>query len=213
MIVLGKNEYTLEKPKLKKWLSLENLRLKLKDSVEKGNSDDFINQYYSLISFALGITREELENLPWIDVAVAYIEIVNLQVPDVEFPMLLAKNKGDDDWNYEGREWYIWLHYLAKNYGWSIEYISDLDVNDAIALLQEILSSEFYAKEWQWGMSELAYTFDKNTNSGKYNPLPKPEWMKTKTIKQELPKVKIRRDFLPSGIVRSWSDAEHGEST
>lgn len=210
IIKIGKNEYSLEKPKLKQWVHLEELRNKVIHATEVSNSTEFLENYYSLISVALGIPVQELYDATWYDLAIAYLSICELQLSKYEFPMLYVKSKpGAVDWEYPGRTWFIWVHTLSKTYGWSIEYISELDPDDAIALLHEILSDEYYAKEWQWGLSEVAYSYDSNTKSSKYKGLPKPEWMKVRTNKEvELPKVKIKKSMLPSGVVVHWKEDE-----
>lgn len=215
MVTINKDEYSIEKPKLKEWLIREEIRRKLSEASEQGNSEKFLELYYSLVSDALHISIETLSELSWIEVAKAYIEVLSFQRLSFEFPMiLLDKRDGNDEWNYEGRYWYMWLHLLAKNYNWSIEYVEKLDIDDAVALMHEISSDDFYNKEWEWGLSGNAYSYDPNTKTGKYNPLPKPKWMQIQMIKKELPRTKIRKDFMPVGVVVAWSnDAEHGEST
>lgn len=215
MMVIDGNEYELTQPRLKEWLRREEVRRKIGEASKKGDRVQFLELYLSFISDVFTISVERLKILPWIDVARAYVEINNRQVLSYDFPMLLVeKSKKDDDWNYVGRYWYIWLHKIAKSYGWSIEYIENLVVDDAVALLHEISSDDFYLKEWEWGLSENAYSYDSNTKTGKYNPLPIPKWMQLRDKDKELPKVKIRKDHLPVGIVVSWSrDAEHSESS
>jgi hypothetical protein len=117
---------------------------------------------------------------------------------------MYSKSKsGETDWEYPGRTWFIWVHTLSKMYSWSIEYISELDFDYAIALLHEIISDEYYAREWQWGLSEIAYSYDTNTKSSKYKALPKPEWMKVRATQTELPKVKIKKSNEENIIVIS----------
>lgn len=215
-IILDKNEYPFERPKLKRWLFLEEINRKIQEATEKEDSSEFLYQYYSLISVAIGISTEILYELPWIDVAVAYTQIRNILIPEYDFPMLMTKTKNkSSDWDYEGRHWFIWLNLFAKSYGWSVEYIENLDVDNAIALMHEIISDDFYSREWQYSLSDASVTIDPATKQGKYKPLPRPEWMQMKTKKEELPKVKIPKSMLPAGIVVKWQDNndKHSEST
>ena len=201
-------EYGLKKPKLKEWLHREDIRNKIRKASEEGNKDEFLFQYYSLISDAFNISVDVLEELDWIDLAVAYVELNNLQVLSYDFPMLLVEvsKKDQEEWNYDGRSWFIWLNLLAKNYGWSVEYIEELDVDTAVALLHEINSDRFAEKEWEWGLSEFSYRYDSNTKTGRFIELPKPKWMTISTKPIEVPKTKIRKDFMPVGVVRHWED-------
>lgn len=209
-IQLGKNDYPLEKPRLKRWLELEEIKRKILEATEKEDAQSFLDEYYSLISVASSASVDSLYDLPWIELAIAYTQIINLQLPEYDFPMLMVKSKHKlDDWDYEGRTWYIWLHLFAGAYHWNIEYIENLEINDAIALMHEIVSDDFHKREWEYGLSDISYSIDPTTKQGKYKPLPKPEWMQIRTKVQELPKVKILKSMMPSGIVVRYNEQSH----
>lgn len=215
-IKLGKNEYSVEVPRLRKWIEIEDIRLKLEIATD---NETFLKSYFGLLSVAIDISIEELAELPWLDVSNAYAQVLNNQTPKLDFPMFKIKAKENDfDWTYEGRTWYIWSNMFAKEYGWSLEYIANLDINDAIGLMHEIVSNEYDKREWEWGLSEIAYPYDSNTKKSTYKPLPKPKWMQVSTIVKNavIKKVKIRKDMLPQGAVFSWrsdtEDAKYRES-
>lgn len=218
-ITLGKDKYSLVQPKLRKWIEIEDLRSKLEIATD---TRTFIDYYFGLVSVAIGISLIDLEEIEWEDVAIAYTTAIELQKPTIEFPMFKINQKvGTEEWNYDGRSWYSWLHLLAKEYGWNVEYIADLEVDDAVGLLHEILADEYFDKEWEWGLSEIAYPYDSNTKKSSYKPLPKPEWMLVNVVEKKvkrMKKIKIRKDMLPRGMVVLWKeneDAEHkeGDST
>lgn len=214
-IKLGKNEYSVEVPKLRKWIEIEDIRLKLEIATD---NITFLKSYFGLLSVAIDISIDELEKLPWLNVSNAYSQIIINQVPKLDFPMFKVKSKENDfDWTYEGRTWYIWSSMFAREYGWTLEYIANLDINDAIGLMHEIISNEYDKREWEWGLSEIAYPYDPNTKKSIYKPLPKPKWMQVSTMVKNavIKKVRIRKDMLPQGAVLSWKpgkeDAQYRE--
>lgn len=205
-IKLNKNEYTVETPKLRKWIELEDIRLKLEIATDDRT---FLEHYFGLVSVAIHVSVDELEELPWIEVADAYIAVVSHQKPTLDFPMLKVNPKRNtEDWKYDGRNWYVWSHLLASTYGWTLEYIAEMNINDAIGLMHEIVSTEFMEKEWEWGLSEIAYPYDPNSKKSSYKPLPRPEWMEATIMERKVTatkKVRIRREMLPRGMTLSWS--------
>lgn len=207
-IQLGKNEYSVEVPKLRKWIELEDIRLKLEIAAD---DKTFLENYFGLLSAAIGISITELEELPWLEVSNAYVQVVTNQAPKLDFPMFKFKSKKEGyDWTYEGRTWYIWSHLIAKEYGWTLEYIANLDINDAIGLMHELVAGEYEKREWEWGLSEIAYPYDPNTKKSIYKPLPRPEWMVISKIEKKaiIKKIRIRRDMLPHGNTVFWKSDE-----
>ena len=106
-------------------------------------------------------------------------------------------------WEYDGRSEYFWIYVLSKNFGWSIEYIDNLDINDAVALLQEIEVDKHLEKEFVWSMSELAYPLQPDNKTRQYKPLERPVWMIEnpfiKYQQRKHPKLDMR--FMPVGNV------------
>jgi len=193
-IKIGKDELEYTRPTLKSWLALQDLGLKLHKAVEK--HDDVAKHCVFYVSTALSIPEDKLENLPWYEVAVALQTIQITNAPKYNFPFLNMRIKDTKEcWDYDERTWYIWSHLFAKDYGWSLEYISALDVDDAIALAQEIAVEEQLKKEWEWMTSEIAY----QAKDG-FKELPRPDWMRYSSEPPKIPKIRIRKDFLPSGI-------------
>ena len=212
-IQLGQNEYSADRYGLRKWLQLENLRSEIVRAVEGKDRQSLSEKAYLYLSTALPVSKDMLESLPWYEVLSTLFTIYDLNTPSLEFPMLLvhSKTKGEIGWDYEGRDWYTWAHMLAHEYGWTIQYIEFLEINDAIGLLQEILSEHQFEREWQWGLSEMAYPYDENTKKSNFKPLPRPEWMQTVQKVEEPKKVKIRIDMLPVGNVIKYNDPKFRE--
>jgi hypothetical protein len=89
---------------------------------------------------------------------------------------------------------------LAKSYGWTLEYISNLTVQEALPKIQEILVEEQNNKEFLWIMSDRSATYNESTKTYQANPLPRPNWMSRHIdIKKELKTTKIPTNFLPVG--------------
>jgi hypothetical protein len=107
--------------------------------------------------------------------------------------------KEDEPWDYEGRQWHLYSHILAKTYGWTLDYISQLQVHEAIAKIQEILTDEQLEHEFYYGLSEIAYPYDSSTKKSSFKPLDRPSWMRPKA--KEIPRFKIPKSIMPMGVV------------
>ena len=202
---LGNFKYPIIKAKLRAWLVLEDFYNNILRAADKGNREEFVSSFYSFISAALFISEKDLQSCPWYEVTRAFREIYTINRPSFDFPILHNiehKNK-DAEWDYSGRDWFNWLHLLAKEYGWDIKYIENLDLDDGIALLQEILVNEQLEKEWQWSLFEGAYSTDPTTHITKFVPLERPNWMKP--IPKPAKKMKIKASELPIGLILKWN--------
>lgn len=149
---------------------------------------------------------EDDKRLPWYEIGeVFYNSVVENRIRK-NFPILktVPQNKKQtadpSGFDYPERDWYFWVHTLAKRYGWTISEISNLDPDDALGLLMEIEVSEFDEREFQYKLSEIAYAYDKSSKKSKYIPLQKPRWMQTSKI-IEAPKRKIHRSMIPAGVI------------
>ena len=212
--LLGKVEYPLVRSKLRAWLVLEDLYSNIIEAAELGNRTDFVSSMYSYVSAALFIPTEDMQSYPWYEVTRAFRNIFAVNIPSFDFPLLRKKIQKEVnkkiEWEYPGRTWFVWLHLLSKEYGWDIEYIENLDLDDGVALLQEILLDAQLEKEWTWSISEIAYSSDPTTHTTKFIPLERPEWMKP--TPKPAKKVKIKASELPVGLVLKW-DTDTNEYT
>ena len=75
-----------------------------------------------------------------------------------------------------------------------------MDIDTAIGAYQELSIDEQLQKEWEWGLSEVAYSYDSSTKKSRYVPLQRPAWMNP-IIPKQLPVVKMRKSHLPVGNV------------
>jgi hypothetical protein len=202
-VTLGGKEHEVNRAKLWRWLQLEDIREKIARAADRKDKIGFTALIYSYLSVALSV-EDDFTSLPWYEIADAYIEIVRMNHPSTEFPLLrsVSENIEQVPWDYEGRTWYAWLNLISSAYGWSIEYVAELDVDDAIALVQEIRTTEQANREWEWARSELAYD-----RKGKHQKLPRPKWMERVPILPE--GYKIKRYALPAGTIVSWREDGH----
>jgi len=198
--------------KLKRWIELNEQHEQVNTAVETKNEKSISKEICSYVSIATGISEDSLGNLYWLDVANQFAEILISCVPDKKFPILRSSSSEQNQMlDYEGREWYLWAHMFADAYGWSMEYIGDLELNDAFGMMQEVLIEKQLEKEWSYGLSEVAYPYDQATKKSRFKPLNRPNWMKEKEKIEEPKKVKIHKNMLPVGNVIRMDDAEHGK--
>lgn len=196
-------EVSLKRLKLKEWTRLEPLKRNLDAALQNKTFDTVSNLMAGFIEAVMEQPAPKIawDKLAWWEFLEVYTEAVQLNNPTIQFPIL--QTRGEDKklpWEYEGRAWYFWLNLFASNYGWDEATIAELDIDTAIGAYQEIEITNQLEKEWEWGMSEIAYPYNKNTKKSEYHPLQRPEWMRP-VIPKQLPVVKIRQEFVPQGNV------------
>ena len=208
-IKIGNKKYAIHRATLKKWLELEDIRLGIKKATD--SKDKHVSELiYTFLSVAFGIPDINWDTLTWIRVAEIYTKIITLNLPKYNFPILNidSSDGGKVAWDYEGRTWYLWSHMVMSKYGWHLDYVANLDIDDALALIQEILIEEQTAKEWEWSLSEIAYPYNENSKSNKFVPLERPKWMRVEQKIEPVKKVKILRKHMPIGNIVRAVDAK-----
>ena len=207
MITISGKTFELEPAKLRKWLELEDVKLRLYEAVEDKDREQVVNLIYLYISTAIGVETNTMLELPYREVLTAFNEIAKINIVDVDLPFMripVREKPEDTGYEYDNRSWWSWANIFSTKYGWSLEYIADLNVNDGLCLYQEYLIDKYKDKEWQWMLSERYVGFDKVTNEAKINPYPKPDWMQAKI--RPIKPVKLPIKMIPSGIVKTWKD-------
>jgi hypothetical protein len=206
LINIDEESYEIERPKFKLWLTLEKLRDRLLTAVDKLESEAFCNAMFSYLS-TVGING--IEDAPWYKVTSIFGEITSQSIPKVEMPfMSYPGDTKEVPWNYEGREWFGWATMIVQKTGWTLEYIAELEIEDGLALIQELLVSEQFEREWQWERSQWAYSYNERTKSSEHHELPRPAWM-IKGLRKEGPKkIKIRKSMMPVGNVVRYKPEE-----
>lgn len=208
---LAGRSYSVSKPGLRKWLELEETNKQIIDYMRDKNMVEASNSICSYL--LLVIEADDLHSIFWKEIAEAYISITMLCIPSIDLPLLHGSLEDKTEgWDYDKRTWYLWSHLLASRYGWSLEYIANVDFDDALALLQEIFVENQLKREWEWSLTELAYSYNKVTQRSEFRPLPRPSWMGSgKNIpasKAEKP-VRMPVEMMPIGLVMKWE--EHGK--
>ena len=206
-ISVGGKRFEVERARLRLWFELEDIRSKIKDAVEEGDTNAVSMFICSYLSTASGQDQGLFLETIWIETALAFMEINELNSPRISIPMFTIKSDRENDdtvsWDYDSRTWYLWVHSLARVYGWSVEYISDLEIETGLALLQEITIDDQLQKEWDWGRTELAYKYDPVTKSSRFSPLDRPMWMRPRAKKVK--KTKMVKAWLPIGNIENLS--------
>jgi hypothetical protein len=178
----------------RKWIDLENHKKSIAEAVE---GSEFPTEVIAYLSTAFG--DKGWEKKPWKTPVYSMMEGFTKFNPK-PLPLLEAPpNKKKVDWEYEGRTWSYFSHILADAYGWTLEYIGSMDVNEALGHIQEILTNDFLNQEFQHSLSELSYEYNKSTKKSYYKPLTRPYWMRPASKPTQV--VRIRRDMLPVGYV------------
>lgn len=207
--IMGKS-ITITRLSLKGWTSLEIVKKAMDEAISNTDFDSYFLSIIRFIEIASPSSKIKWSEVPWQEFLSIYSEAVELNSPSLPFPVLISRKKADEKqlpWEYEGRSWYFWLNLFASNYGWDESTIGDLDIDTAIGLYQEILIDEQLQKEWQWGLSEIAYSYDKASNQSKFNPLERPYWM-LPIAPTRLPIIRMRVDMLPVGNIVVLGDKE-----
>ena len=210
VVTLDGTEYEVTRAKLRVWLQLEDIREQIARAADSKDRKGFTTLVYSYLSVALSADID-FTTLPWYEVVEAYVDIVSLQRPFFQFPFLNTADKADKvPWDYDGRTWFAWSHLLARAYSWTLEYIAELDIDDAIAHLQEIATSDQMRKEWEWMLSAHSVSYDKR-GKGSFHDLKRPDWMKGMKSKSKHKlgdKIPMKKSMIPMGNVVRWSDEQ-----
>jgi len=196
----------IERAKLRLWFNLEDMRSKLKEAVEKGDTQAVSLIICSYLSAASYEDVETFQDATWEEVAIAFADVNNLNSPRLQFPLFnIDEDKSFDkeSWDYKGRTWYLWVHLLAKTYGWVEEYIAELEIESGLAFIQETIVEDQLKKEWEWSLTEMAYEYNKASKTSRYKPLPRPNWMRA--IRRAPKKTKMLKMMLPFGPVENLS--------
>ena len=146
--------------------------------------------------------KESDERLPWFEIREVFFLCLEKNRITKEFPILKQRPRKKEEfaWDYEGRDWFYWLNLFASAYGWRIGEVEELDIDEAIGLMQEIEVERQFEREFHHGLSEIAYPYDKASKKSKFVPLQRPSWMRkipdTKKLIRRIPK-----RLIPVGLV------------
>lgn len=179
-------------------MELEQQKNKIVKAVEE-SSDDFPDHLFTFLSTALHLPVRLFHKASWELIMKAFLTVVYLTRCQIQLPILMSEKKKEKEepWDYDNRDLHLYFHILSKEYGWTMEYISNLKVEDALAKIQEILISEQLEKEFLWMMSDKSSYWDERSKTAKANLLPRPDWM-NKHIELEK---EVRKTLVPVGMM------------
>jgi hypothetical protein len=188
-------------PRLKKWIELETYKDKIIKAAEDRQAE-FPKYLLSYLSVAFGIPYNWFELADWWKIVQAfYTCLTKYPVQHLPITSPSGENTKEEDWNYDGRTWYLYANMIARSYGWTLEYISRLKVGDALAIIQEISVDEQLEHEFQYGLSEMAYHYNSATKKSEFRPMPRPSWMRPKVEPERIKKFSLPASMIPTGVV------------
>lgn len=188
------------RPKFGRFLELEETKNKIRQAAKR-KEKQFPDLLVSYVSAAFFIPKFILDRVRWDLLFGLFGIIASHSKPTSDIPLLKPHATKDkkDTWDYDGREHAMYVHIIARAYGWSKKTIDNLDIDDALKLIQEIIVDEQLDREFLWSMSDRSYIYNYKTKSGKPNPLERPYFMKEETKAPE--KMLIPKSMMPMGNV------------
>jgi hypothetical protein len=190
----------VHRAKFRSWTELEDLRDRFPKATDV---DDLAEKLVVYLSVALGFDASVVDALPWSQSADLLIRALDANGIFKQLPFMRYPTKAKQlPYDYEGRLFYMYAHLIAKNYGWTLDIIASLDVDEALTVVQEILIDINHQMEWEWDLSERSSGYDEQTKKSKHIPFPLPEWMNP--VPQEPKKYRIPMSLIPVGNVVSY---------
>ena len=208
-VSLNGKTYSLKRSKLREWIQLESIKDKTLEHSKRREHEAFSDALCLYVSVYIGIDKEEILSAPWWEVIIIFSDCVGFNQPSIDLPIFRSayEKHRKPPWNYEDREWYIWVDNLASNYGWTVNQIAELELDDAFALSQEISTRDQLRMEWEWTRTEVAYPYNSSTKKHHFKPLERPFWMTGVDPKKPVTTTKIPKNMLPVGnIIRDKSN-------
>lgn len=205
---MAQKRIKFERKSLREWIELEEARSKIQEGFKDKNANMAAKAIFTYLHKAAKNEITGLEEMDSASVLGLYLDAYALNIPRKNFPILKQQieNKEKMPWEYEERAWYFWVNLLSANYGWTMEYIAKLDIDDAIGLYQETEIDKQFNREWQWGLTELAYPYDETTKKSKFHPLTRPQWMMPIVPKPKI--IKMRKNMIPIGKIEGQDELD-----
>lgn len=195
--------FSLVRLKLRGWSWLEGLKNDMDIAISK---NDYKQTFHCMVKFIemamVPYVPIQWDKVPWYEFIEIYSKAIELNSPTIEFPILKGSKVENKKlpWEYPGRSWYFWLNLFARNYGWPEETIAEMDIDTAIGAYQEVVIDDQLQKEWEWGLSEIAYPYNQTTKNSEFKKLDRPDWMMP-IIPKEPQVIKMKKSFLPQGNI------------
>jgi hypothetical protein len=203
-ISLGGREWIINRARLGGFIRLQQAREDLYKGADEADNGLITNALYDFLRVALpDLKITDFHSAPWFEVFGVYLTIERINtIPDqVEYAILrfAQASKRGVPWDNPMRSTILWVHIIARAYGWSKEQIENLWPEEAVALVQEIMVDDQYEKEFFHSLSQVSYQYNKATKKSNYVPLKRPLWMTARRKKDII--TLMRRDLLPVGKI------------
>lgn len=185
-------------PRFGKFLLLEQIKYNIIKAAKR-KEEQFPELVISYLSAAFLFPRIIFKNLRWDLLLLLFSLASNKSSPKYGLPLLKPSKQKDskEPWDYEGRGYAMYIHIIAKEYGWTEKEIRNLKLDTALELIQEILTDEQLDREFLWGMSDKSYSYNAKTKVGRAIPLDRPYFMQEEV--KEPVKTKILKSMMPVG--------------
>lgn len=211
-ITLGGRAYSVERARLGGFLRLQQARDLLNKGIETGGNGEIVGGIFDFLRVCIPeLSPKDFHSAPWYEAFNAYLklEALNRLPHGTDFAIIQFQSASNRKvpWDNPLRAIIIWIHLIAKSYGWSKEEIEYLWPEEAVAYVQEIMADEQTQREFMHSLSEIAYPYDKATKKARYKPLQRPAWMVLQTDAKGIV-TKLRKDMMPVGKVLYPKDAD-----
>lgn len=215
-ISIGERVWKVERARLGKYLDLARMRAHVVEAGTTGDNGLIAGSLYEYLSACLpDLDRSFFYSAAWYEIMQAFIDVTEAnKIPQADMYALLSDNGKEGKpvpWDFPGRDKAAIFNRFAKAYGWTLDVIKNIWPEEAIALLQEIIADEQEDKEFLHMLSEVSYSYNKQTRKSQYIPLPRPTWMVKGTAasvedRKKAVMTKMRKDLLPAGVVIKASE-------
>lgn len=193
----------VRKFRLKEWLGMWS-HISAIRAAARTHASDVPDMICRFLAAATDSLEKEWQETFWLEAVETMDRIQQANMLEWKPPMLvrpeIRKSRDLEPFLYVGGEWYYWWHTFASKYHWSEEYIANLAIEDAFALMQEITVELHLSREWDWILSDRSVRMDPKTKTAVPVPYARPEWMKPSAHKPG--KVRILRSMLPVGPIQ-----------
>lgn len=109
--------------------------------------------------------------------------------------------------DYPGRALARIVDLLARSYGWDLERILNLSPEVALAHAQECVLADRRRREWEYGLSEIAWEYDAGSRTSHYRPLPPLPWETLPTERKHRPVPDwIKERYYPKGVIEDLTE-------
>lgn len=199
-ITIAGESRKIERARLGRFFRLSEAYRKYQQALV-GQNIRSIDHLLDYVALASDIPKETWEQCSPLEFADAFLRLLELNNVRLNLPLFSdVPEREEKVYDYHGRFIATWVTRLARMYGWSPEDIKNLFPEEAACYIQEAEIQEFNEREFIYGLSDVAYAYDKGTKKSRYVPLKRPGWMVAKKeVGVEAPAIPAK--YIPQGVV------------